>query len=715
MDEQNYLDDTKLLGIARSEIDSSLGWTSTRLTKARKRNLDEWFGNPRGDEIAGRSQASSRITFEQVEQLLPGLIETFVGGTEIVKFVPRNPDDEASADAATKAVNYIAHQNDITSVLLTMFKDALIQRNGIVQVYWDEGDEGYLETYHGKTMEELVLLSQDPRFEFKESTPVLMMEGELVELEEDVDMQSIDPSMLRFTVRGIRRPDDGRVRIENISPEEFLINRDARGLHDPSCRFVANRTRTTVSQLIAAGVDPGVAKKLPTAGASSMNDNLASVRNSQQDVTGFDFVSRTDSERSVRVTEAYMLIDRDGDGISEWWRVLVGGDYAEVLISADAVDGHPYASVTPIPIPHRFYGLGIADVVSDINNIQTTLWRQYLDSLYLQTDPRMVVLAQGVGETALPMANLDQLLDAVPGGYVEEYAPNAIRPLQQATNAEQMIPALSLHQEMLQSRTGITPEGQGIDPNSINKTAYGVMVQQSAAAQRSTMIARIFADTGVRDIFKLIYKELLQHATTEFQIMVNGEWTPINPSDWATNLDAQISVGLGHGTRMEKMNNLQTLAAVQKELLEGGHANMVTQDKLYSTVIELCEALGFKDASRFVTDPEQNPPEPPEPDAAERAIEAQQEIEMMRVELDRQKVEVDRFKAMIDAKKIELAHEVDVAKVRLDGAKIEADGDFELGVEPPPSAPEFDTQGEVENMLADIDGAMLAAIQGGMQ
>ena len=714
MDEQNYLDDTKLLGIARSEIDSSLGWTSTRLTKARKRNLDEWFGNPRGDEIAGRSQASSRITFEQVEQLLPGLIETFVGGSEIVQFLPRNPDDEASADAATKAVNYIAHQNDITSVLLTMFKDALIQRNGIVKVYWDEGDEGYLETYHGKTMEELVLLSQDPRFEFKESTPVLMQEGELLELEEDVDMQSIDPSMLRFTVRGIRRPDDGRVRIENIAPENFLINRDSTGLHDPSCRFVANRSRTTVSQLIAAGVDPGVAKKLPPAGASSMNDNLSSVRNSQQDVTGFDFVDRTDSERSVRVTEAYMLIDRDGDGISEWWRVLVGGNYAEVLISADAVDGHPYASVTPIPIPHRFYGLGIADVVSDINNIQTTLWRQYLDSLYLQTDPRMVVLAQGVGETALPMANLDQLLDAVPGGYVEEYAPNAIRPLQQATNAEQMIPALSLHQEMLQSRTGITPEGQGIDPNSINKTAYGVMVQQSASAQRATMIARIFADTGVRDIFKLIYKELLQHATTEFQIMVNGEWTPINPSDWATNLDAQISVGLGHGTRMEKMNNLQTLASIQKELLEGGMTNMVTQENLYNTVVELCESLGFKDASRFITDPEQNPPQPEEPDAAEKAIEAQQEIEMMRVELDRQKVEVDRFKAMIDAKKIELAHEVDVAKVRLDGAKIEVDGDFELGIEPPPPT-DADTQGEMENILADIDGAMLAAIQGGMQ
>ena len=147
-----------------------------------------------------------------------------------------------------------------------------------------------------------------------------------------------------------------------------------------------------------------------------MNDNLSSVRNSQQDVTGFDFVDRTDSERSVRVTEAYMLIDRDGDGISEWWRVLVGGDYAEVLISADAVDGHPYASVTPIPIPHRFYGLGIADVVSDINNIQTTLWRQYLDSLYLQTDPRMVVLAQGVGEAALPLARVAQLLGAVPGG-----------------------------------------------------------------------------------------------------------------------------------------------------------------------------------------------------------------------------------------------------------------------------------------------------------
>jgi hypothetical protein len=270
-----------------------------------------------------------------------------------------------------------------------------------------------------------------------------------------------------------------------------------------------------------------------------------------------------------------------------------------------------------------------------------------------------------------------------------------------------MLPALSLHAEMLKARTGITPEGQGIDPNAINKTAYGVMVQQSAAAQRVTMIARIFADTGVKQMFKLIYKNLLQHQLDEFQVQVAGQWVAINPSDWATNLDAQISVGLGHGTRMEKVSNLQTLAAVQKELLEGGMHNMVSQENLYATVTSLVEALGFKDASRFVTDPAQNPPQPKEPDTAEKAIEVQQQIELMKVEVDRQRVEIDRYKAMANFKRDELDHEVDVAKLRLEGSKLAMDE---------PWSPKLEAQTEVdsdEQILSQIDAAMLAAVQQG--
>lgn len=684
-DERPAMSDQQMLSIVRDEVDNALGWTGTRLTAARQRNLEEWFGNKRGDEIEGRSQATSRVTFEQVEQILPGLLEVFVASNEVCQMMPQGPEDEESAKAATQAVNHVFRQNGGLEILTTMFRDALIQRNGITKTYWDESTEGHFETYENKTVEEVAKLDEDRRFEFKEVTPSVMgADGEIVEIDEEM-AQQVPAELLRLTVKGVRRPDDGRVRIENVPPEEFLINRDARGIEHSTARFLAHRIRTSVSDLIASGVEPDVAKGIPTSQPSSTTETAARMRSSQQDGNDFGFTDRTDSQRQVLVTECYVLMDSDGDGISEWWRIMVGGEYAQSFISADPVDGHPFASVTPIPIPHRFYGLALADVVSDINQIQTTLWRQYLDSLYLSTDPRTVVLSQGNGDTATPMVNLEQLIDSTPGGYIEEYAPGALRMFEQKTNAADIIPALGMHKEMLQSRTGITPEGQGIDPDAINKTAYGVMVQQSASAQRSTLIARVFADTGVRRMFKLIYKELLQHGS-EMHIHTGGEWVHLNPSDWATNLDAQISVGLGHGTRMEKVNNLQTLAAVQEKLaMNPGTANMVTQGNIYATASSLVEALGFKEPSKFVTDPQTNPPQPKEPDAAEKAIEAQQQIETMKLELDRQKIEVERFKAMVTAKSKELDHERDVAKLQLEGAQLQMDdpwsmmGDEDMG------------------------------------
>ena len=675
-DEDATMSEQQMLSVVRDEVDNALGWTGTRLTAARERNLEAWFGNRRGDEVEGRSQATSRVTFEQVEQILPGLLEVFVSSNEVCQFTGKSGADKDSAKAATTACNHVFRENEGMQVLTTMFRDALIQRNGIVKVTWDESNEGYIEVYEGKTVGEVEMLEQDTHFDFKEVTPFIFSDdGELVEIEEEL-MSQLPPEAMesvRFTVKGVRRKDDGRVVLENVPPEEFLINRDARGIDHSTARFLAHRIRTSVSDLIASGIDPDVAKNIPTSQPSSTTETAARLRSSQQDGNDFGFTDRTDSQRQVLVTECYTLIDTDGDGISEWWRILVGGEYAQSFISADPVDGHPFASVTPIPIPHRFYGLALADVVSDINEINTTLWRQYLDSLYLQTDPRTVVLSQGQGDTAVPMVNLEQLVDSTPGTYIEEYAPNALRTFSQETNAADMIPALSLHKEMLQARTGITPEGQGIDPNSINKTAYGVMVQQSAAAQRSTLIARVFADTGVKKIFNLIYKELLMHGT-EMQVYAGGDWVEINPSDWATNLSASISVGLGHGTRMEKVSNLQTLGAVQEKLATSpGTSNMVTQENIFETAKELVEALGFKDPERFITDPATNPPKPPEQSAADKAVEAQQQIETMKLELDRQKLELERFEAMAKVKATELDHEVDVAKVRLAGAKLEFD------------------------------------------
>ncbi len=665
-------DDREFLSLIQREIDSALGWAGTRLAEARRMNLNEYFGNTRGDEREGRSQVICRDTFEQVEMLMPPLMEIFTAGSEIGRFIPEGAEDEEAAAQATAVANFVLRNEDGFMALYTFFKDALIQKNGIIKVFWDEGGVAKRETYDGKNFQELNTLLSNQDLELLEATPWVPGEGgEQVELDPAGAGTEWDPTQVYYDVV-LRRLPRGRIRLENIPPEEFIINRDARSLSHRTCRFVGHRVRTTVSELVEIGVDPSVARRLPSSNSVFTSDQDAIIRASQDDGNPLLFSHRSDTEKIVVVSEVYILADRDGDGVSEWWKALVAGDYGQELLHSEPCDGHPFASVTPVPIPHRFYGMGLADVTADIQNINTTLWRQFLDANYLAVDPSYVVLSEGEGENSTPMVNLNQLVHTSPGSYVEEFKPGALRPLERSSNAKEILPAFEVHSRMKERRTGLSPESMGIQPEAISKHVFGAMIQTSAAAQRVGLYARIFADTGVKDIFRLIYKTFLQHPNERMTVRLRGDWVLIDPSSWKDNWDVQITVGLGHGSRMEKVANLQAVGQMQ-QAIGAAFPGMVGPDHAWNTFAETVEAMGFKDATKFCLDPMAAELPPPPPDPAEVALEKQVQIEAMKIEVQRQKVEVDRYKAQIDAKAKELEHEREMKKLSVDEKKIEYD------------------------------------------
>lgn len=677
-----WMPDRELLSIVQRELDSSLGWTGTRLAEARRARLNEYFANLRGDERVGRSQVVTRDTFEQVEWALPGLMDIFTSSKETAQFDPvptgssaedmQMADDQAAE--ATAGVNYVFEQNDGFMCLYTMFKDALIQKNGIAKVFWDDSQVANVEEYQGKHWVELVELSQDENYQFREVT-AMAPDGTEVDIEPLVEAQDIQSLLeLEYDIVGVRVNTTGHVCYENVPPEEFIINRDARGENHPTCRFIGQRVRTSESQLIAWGFSPELVSRLPGSQSVYTTDQDAIVRASQDDSHPLVYSYRQDSERTIYVQEVYVLADRDGDGISEWWKVVAGGDYGEVLLDAKAVDGHPFVSVTPIPIPHRFYGLGIADITADLQNIDTSLWRQYLDGLYLANDPRNVVLSRGMGEAATPLVNLDQLVTSTPGGYIEEYEKGALRPYVQENNAAQVIPGLEMHQSMVERRTGINPDAMGgADSNAISKHVYGAMVQSSGQQKRMTLYARIFAETGVKALFQKTYEVLLKHQIEPLMVKLRGKWTPVSPAEWKNKMRCQVSVGLGHGSAFEKAHGLASIGEVQKTLVSHGLTNIVDQDNVYHLASDLSEAWGFKNSERYFNDPASRPPPQPKESPEEKAIEAQQAVEIMRLELDRQKLELERFKALVDAKDKAEDNEITAAK---EGVEIPDEADL---------------------------------------
>lgn len=672
MEDEFAMSDRELLSIVRSEIDSAQGWTGTRLSEARRERLNEYFGNPRGDERDGRSQVVSRLTFEQVEWALPMLMELYTSSDKVCEANPQGPEDVAGAEQATDACNYVWRNQRGPMVLCTAIKDGLIQRNGIVKTWWDESSEANHERYEGKTIEEVLILDGDPDFQIQRATPFVLdpVSGQSVEAD-PATLDAMPTEMLRFDLEGVRTMRNGRVRLEGIEPERFIVNRDAKGLDDDTCRFCGDGGPQSVSQLVAWGFDRDVVETLPSAHGIHTSDTDYLVRASQDDSNPLVPSDRKDSERHVFIWDLYIRVDRDGDGVSEWWRVFAGGENAERLLYAEPWDGHPYSGWTPIPIPHRFYGLGLADVVADLGNISTSLERQVLDSAYFMTDPRYAILTMGEGGT--PQVNLDQLLATKPGSYVEEYTQGAARILETKSNAADLVPLLERLDQKAENRTGIGPNLQGVNPESINKHVFGAMVQASAAQQRVILMARML-EPLVTGIFRKIYKCLLQNQTSEMMVRLRGQFVPVDPSSWANDFDFSLAVGLGHGSRMEKVSNLQTVLSIQEKIAMAGLTHMVSDTEIYQASSALFEAIGFKDSERFIREPsEQNPAPPPQPPPELVALQFQQEVEYLRLEIERQKVESDRFKAMTDAKAKEWAHEEKMAELKLKGAEIQAD------------------------------------------
>ena len=668
------LTDRELLATMQTELDSALGWAGTRLSEARRQNLNEYFGNQRGDEVEGRSQVVSRSTFEQVEWFLPPIMEMFTAGPEVVNYVPNNEKETEEADQRSAAGNYVWKREGGFMFLLTALKDAAIEKNGIGKVWYDTNPaEGVIEQYEGKSFEELNAILADPNTEIRATTAWRPLEeGKPYDQGQEVSLDGINPEelpSLYFDVTAVRKNNTGRVRLENIPPEDFWINRDARSLDHETCRALGERRQVSGSDLVRLGLDPELVARIPTANSvGATTDQNRIVRSSQDDGNPFAFGTRTDSERQLYVIEGYLLVDRDGDGISEWWRVIAGGEYGQLFLHAEPCDGHPYVSYTPIPIPHRFYGLAIADVTSDIQNRETSLERQYFDSLYLATDPRNVVFSQGVGDAATPMVNLDQLMQAVPGGYIEEYERGALRPYEQKNNAAEILPGFEYLDGIKNRRTGISPESMGVDASAISKHVYGAMVQQTGAQRRIVLMARIAAEQFVTRAFKLIDRCLRRHHSQEMMIQLRGKWIATSPAEWGSDMDCEIAVGLGHGSRMERAADAEAIAEVQARLLEGGFARLVSEENLYASALNIAEARGQKDAARFFQDPSQLPPPEPEPDVAQEALQIQAQVEFGKLELERQSKENERFELMHKMKIAEWEHEEAIWKLRIEAA-----------------------------------------------
>ena len=658
------MDDYQLNSIVTSEIRDSLNHFDSEYSQERIRALDFYLGEPLGNEVEGRSQVISTDVADTIEQIMPNLMRVFTANDQYVRFAARTAEDVERADQITDYVNYVInHDNEGYKILNNWFKDALLFRLGVVKYYYEEKEDVTEEEYENLNEMELSALLANPDYELvgtisEQATAFMVdeMTGEEV---------PIDSS---FSVRVKVKRKSGKIKVANIPPEEFLINRRAVDLED--AHFVAHRTSMSVSDLVSMGYDREVVERHAGTGSDLDLDEERSVRYQDLEAnTGIDAADPTLAE--VVYYECYMKVDHDDDGIAELRRIVAIGEGGTEIISNEPYDHIPFAVVSPILMPHRLIGRSVYDMTEDLQVIKSTLMRQYLDSVYTSTLPRIAAV-EG-------MVNLDDLLDGTAGGIIRVRQQGMIQPIQGNPVGNEIQPLLGYLDQVKEQRTGQSKASQGLDANALQSTTASAISATVRGAQvKLESYARTMAECGVKQLFKGILHLVTKYDNKARIVRLRNNFVPIDPAEWHSEFDVIVQVGLGTADDEQKIAFLQAIAAKQEQILQtlGANNPVVSLPQYVQTLRSIAEIGGFKDADQFFNSPQQiqqqmqmmqQQPQQ-DPNAAEMQAEMaklQQEMALKRERMQMEmQLEREKMQAELELRRQELSAEAQLRAIK---------------------------------------------------
>ncbi len=683
------LSDPKLRSLLSNQIDNALGYLGGHLSQSRRKSLEYYLGDKLGTEIDGRSQVVSTDVSDTVESILPNLLRVFTASDNVVRCDPVTAEDVPLAEQASAYLNHVFYkENNGFQLLYNFFKDALIEKNGFLKIYYDESETVEHETYKNLTKAEKDALN-DTKDEIEEVEEEVFEDESAKEdyekLIEQYEARGVDVSQVQkpdFTLYNCkikRTKKAGKVKIESVPPEEFLISRNAKSIDDAD--FVSHKVLMSRSDLVAMGYDEDDVNSLPKSDEDIFNtEEIVRSRN----IDEFNIDSATDkSTEKVLIYESYVRYDFDEDGIAELRKIISAGDSGSMVLENMPCDNIPFVTITPIPMPHRFYGRSISELVEDIQLMKSTVMRQLLDNMYLTNNNRVAIMDG--------MVNMDDLLTTRPGGVVRTKQPpnQVMQPLQAQPISNQAFPMLNYLDTVREARTGITKSAQGLDADTLNsKTATGVNTLMTQTQMRSELIARIFAETGVKDLFRKIFELMIKYQDKEKIVMLNNQYVPVRPTEWKDKFNINIVVGLGTGSKEQQIMMLNNILERQLQAfqLQGGkEMPMVTLKNMYNTLSKIIENAGLKNVESYFVNPDVGkqmmpPPAPPPLTPIEKIeftrIDAENKRKIADLELHYQELQQKSQEMALDfeAKIKDMALKYNT---QLDTAKIKADADLD--------------------------------------
>ena len=629
-DEGMTLDD--LQAALQSDYEDAVSFIDSDIAPSRELATRFYQGLPFGDEEDGRSQVVMPVVRDTVRSTLPSLMKIFFGGQRVLEFIGTNGVAAEIANEMTEGVEYVfRRQNDGWTVCWNAFKDALVRKVGFIKWYWDDSVSVKSRIYDGVTEEQLMQAEAS----LKHTEELEVVSATIV----------AEPEQYSYKIRITSREPCNRVKVCAVPPEEIVIDRWATS--DRDFRLFGHRTMKTRGELAAMGIPLDEELFGGTSGEVSLELNTERlVRQPAANI--IENAHETEDQQKVLFCDLFYRVDFDGDGISELLRVMTVGPDMEPVYW-EPVEEPNIAMLCPDPEPHVVFGLSQADNVMDIQLIESHMTRDILDSTKASIFPRVAYVEGQV--------NSDDVLNTEIGAAIRMRQPGMVQPLATPFVGKEAMPMLDWLDAIKERRTGVRGSSPALDAKALQSTnQVAVNAAVTGAQQQVELIARIFAETGMKRVFRGIAKLLVQYQQQPLEAVVNGQPVKLDPRNWNLDAEMEVQTGLGTGQNEQKLAALAGAAAAQTLALDklGLNNPLCDLTHLYNTQVRILELNGIRDTHRFWRDPttfEPPPPEPPEPTPEETLANAQMEIEAGKLELERLKVilQDDRERDKLDA------------------------------------------------------------------
>lgn len=607
------INDKELLATLENSINAADSYAESEIGEQRNKGHRYYYGKPLGNERAGRSQHVSMDVFDATESVKAMMMETFTADRNVCRFDPQTAEDFMPAKMATALANYIFYrENNGTKVLHDVIHDALIAKTGIVKRYYKNYYEYEEETFEGLDEASFSMLASDPAVTIME----IAEESIMAQVQ---DPQTGEPVAIQQTMYSgeiARKIDKSKVCVEVIPPEDFLITPRATDENDAD--FCSHRTSRTRGELLSEGYDPEIVAKLQEDKDLQEDGSLGrdSVDNYRH-----DDADEVDNDREyVTIYESYLKKYRSDLKKCVYLKVLHS---RRTLLDVEMVSEKPFRYFTPFPLPHRFHGMSLADVLVDIQKTQSSLKRGVVDHTFMTNTSRFVANLSLV-------KNPRDLLDNRVGAVIDVNSPNpesVVRPMAMPNLSGTVFQAMESLETEKEARSGMSRMARGMDSTVVSKQNSSDLITQfmNASNRRIMVMCRNFAENFLKPLMFDIYKLAVENEKQQKMIQLDGQFVPVNPQFLGDRTEMSVAVAL---TPEEQAQEAQMLLSLDQQFTANPNdpslGGMYGAPQRHAMISRAFELLNIKSADMYLF----NPNSPEFQQMQQQQQQAQQEAEL---------------------------------------------------------------------------------------